>query len=34
MVFNYYEHIRFQIVVKPETRYQLEKRGETEKPYE
>jgi hypothetical protein len=34
MVFISYEHIKFQIVLMRETRNQLKKRGETEKPYE
>jgi len=34
MVYISYEHIRFQIVIMPETRNQLKKQGETEKPYE
>ncbi len=34
LVFIYYEHIRFQIVIIPETRNQIRKRGETERPYE
>jgi hypothetical protein len=34
VVFVYYKHIRFQIVIMGETRNLLKKRGETEKPYE
>jgi hypothetical protein len=34
IVFMFHEHIRFQIVSLPESRNQLIKRGETEKPYD
>jgi len=34
MVYISREHIRFQIVIIRETRNQLKKRGDTEKPYE